>query len=78
MRKAHVDIKPLIIDYVDNFLMFAGQARKDINTFKEKYNITNIEITDEGDILSRKEYTKPERKNKKKIDITSNCLFSGI
>ena len=79
LRKAHVDIKPLIIDYVDNFSMFAGQARKRYKYFQgKKYNITNIEITDEGDILSRKEYTKPERKNKKKIDITSNCLFSGI
>ena len=79
LRKAHVDIKPLIIDYVDNFSMFAGQARKRYKYFQgKKYNITNIEITDEGDILSRKSILNLRGKIKKKIDITSNCLFSGI
>ena len=79
LRKDHIDIKPLIIDYVDNFSMFARQANKRYKYFKgRKYNITNIEITDKGDILSNSEYKAPQRKNNKKMEVTKNCLFSGF
>ena len=83
LRKDHIDIKPLIIDYVDNFSMFAGQARKRYKYFQgKKYNITNIEITDQGDIISKSEYKQPQRKSRKKIEtqlnVDKNCLFSNF
>ena len=79
LRKDHIDIKPLIIDYVDNFSIFIGQSNKRYKYYKgKKYNIKNIEITDDGEILSTHEYNAPPRKNKKSMDVNTNYLFSGF
>ncbi len=70
LRKVHLEMKPKIVDIVDKFSMFENQAGKRLKFYKTKgYVITNINITDNGEITDTEEIeysnTKPKSKPKK-------------
>ena len=46
LRKVHTERNPLIVDFVDTFSMFAGQARKRLTYYtKQKYKVVDLEIS---------------------------------
>ena len=69
LRKDHLEMKPKIVDMVDIFSMFTNQAGKRLKYYKTKgYVITNIDITDNGDITNTEkiEYSAAKPKSKPK------------
>jgi len=68
LRQKHENIRPKIIDIIDNFSIFKNQAIKRFKLYKKrKYNIKDIKIDiDEQKILNIKEYNFFEEKKIKK------------
>ena len=79
LRKDHLEMKPKIVDMVDIFSMFTNQAGKRLKYYKTKgYVITNIDITDNGEITNTEkiEYSAAKPKSKPKKPETLEYSFS--
>jgi superfamily II DNA or RNA helicase len=77
LRKSHGEVKPIIVDMVDNFSMFENQGNKRLKYYRsKKYDIMDYEVQDiSGEILSeKKNEVEPRKKKTIKVD-TSVCLF---